>query len=210
VIWHDSFYKLLETIEHLSVTGCWVNCGDKIARHIYLLILILVADYKEQQVMARPATINLITFCILGRMIIRCIMALIRGVNSLYPCPRCLIAHTEQRDLSVTAPLRTTANAKATVQEAREYRLVEDREKTLKDAGLRDVDVHLRSHYLGFVLPLTTYPTERILEDQQLGPICRIFVRSASYSPWWYVSSPSLGSSQRNPRGIGKDGMRSG
>ena len=48
VIWHSSFYKLLESIEAHSVTGCWVKCGDGIKRHIYPLVLILAADYEEQ------------------------------------------------------------------------------------------------------------------------------------------------------------------
>lgn len=47
-IWHDSFWKLLESIEHLSVTGHHVNCGDGVTRNIYPIILILVADYEEQ------------------------------------------------------------------------------------------------------------------------------------------------------------------
>ena len=50
MIWHDSFYKLLESIEALSVTGVGVNCGDGIMRVIYPLILILAADYEEQSV----------------------------------------------------------------------------------------------------------------------------------------------------------------
>lgn len=48
VIWHDSFYKLLETIERHSAEGCWVRCGDDVVRHIYPLIFILAADYEEQ------------------------------------------------------------------------------------------------------------------------------------------------------------------
>lgn len=48
VIWHESFYKLVETIETASVVGRWVNCGDGVARHIYPLILILAADFEEQ------------------------------------------------------------------------------------------------------------------------------------------------------------------
>ena len=48
VIWHDSFYKLVKSIEAYSKTGCWVKCGDGIERHIYPLILILTADYEEQ------------------------------------------------------------------------------------------------------------------------------------------------------------------
>lgn len=48
VIWHESFHKLLETIQGISETGRWVNCGDGIARRIFPLILILAADYEEQ------------------------------------------------------------------------------------------------------------------------------------------------------------------
>jgi hypothetical protein len=48
VVWHESFYKLLETIEVYSAVGYWVECGDGIARHIFPLILILAADYEEQ------------------------------------------------------------------------------------------------------------------------------------------------------------------
>ena len=44
----SAFYKLVETIKNYSATGCWVDCGDKIRRHIFPLILILAADYEEQ------------------------------------------------------------------------------------------------------------------------------------------------------------------
>lgn len=68
-------------------------------------------------------------------------MALIRGVGSLFPCPRCLIPEAKQGDLSARAPLQTVASTKATIQEAREQELVRDREELLKASGLRDVDV---------------------------------------------------------------------
>ena len=48
VVWHKAFYKLLESIEEYSKTGCWVRCSDGVERRIYPLILILAADYKEQ------------------------------------------------------------------------------------------------------------------------------------------------------------------
>ena len=48
VVWHESFYKLLESIEEYSKKGCWVRCGDGVERHVYPLILILAADYEEQ------------------------------------------------------------------------------------------------------------------------------------------------------------------
>jgi Plavaka transposase len=48
VVWHNSFLKLLESIAKYSVTGCWVECGDKIQRHLFPTVLILSADYEEQ------------------------------------------------------------------------------------------------------------------------------------------------------------------
>ena len=101
-------------------------------------------------------------------------MALIRGIGSLFPCPRCLIPEAKQGDHSVSAPLRTEANTKATIQEAREKRLAGDKEGVLKAAGLRDVDVRLCFYYSHLIPVLTTLPTERVLEDQELGPICRV------------------------------------
>ena len=47
MIWHESFYKLLESIENLSATGHWTNCADGETRNIYPVILILAADYEE-------------------------------------------------------------------------------------------------------------------------------------------------------------------
>jgi len=90
-------------------------------------------------------------------------MALIRGVGSLFPCPRCLIPEAKQGDPLARAPLRTAANTRATIQEARGQRLVGSKEEMLKAVGLRDVDVCLCSC---FVLLLMTKITERILEDQ--------------------------------------------
>jgi len=71
----------------------------------------------------------------------RCVMALIRGVGSLFPCPRCLISDIKLGDLSARAPLRTAADTKAIIQEAREKEFSGQTEETLKSAGLRDVDV---------------------------------------------------------------------
>ena len=82
-------------------------------------------------------------------------MALIRGVGSLFPCPRCLIPEVKLGDPSANAPLRTAANTKATIQEARGKKLLGEKEEILKAAGLRDVDVYLYSYHSYFVLLLT-------------------------------------------------------
>lgn len=83
-------------------------------------------------------------------------MALIRGVGSLFPCPRCLIHKHKQGDPLASAPLRTVAGTKATIQEAQGMSLVGDKEEILKAAGLRDVNVRLHSYNSYFVqLPFT-------------------------------------------------------
>jgi hypothetical protein len=48
VVWHEAFYKLLETIEKISKTGVWHDCADEIRRHLFPLLLILSADFEEQ------------------------------------------------------------------------------------------------------------------------------------------------------------------
>jgi hypothetical protein len=50
VVWHESFRKLLESIEGYSFVGCWKECGDKIQRFLFPFIFALSADYEEQQV----------------------------------------------------------------------------------------------------------------------------------------------------------------
>ena len=81
-------------------------------------------------------------------------MALIRGVNSLFPCPRCLISDVKLGDPSASAPLRTAVNTKATIQEARGKKLLGEKE-VLKAVGLRDVDACFYSYHSYLVLPLT-------------------------------------------------------
>jgi hypothetical protein len=47
-VWHESFYKLLESIVQLRHTGYWFEGLDKIRYLLWPLILILSADYEEQ------------------------------------------------------------------------------------------------------------------------------------------------------------------
>ena len=68
-------------------------------------------------------------------------MALIRGVSSLHPCPRCVIAAEKQGDLRQTAALRTTASMKAVLLTARAKSTAGEKEKILKEVGLREVEV---------------------------------------------------------------------
>jgi hypothetical protein len=137
-------------------------------------------------------------------------MALIRGVGSLFPCPRCLISGVEQGNPSSSAELRTAAGTQATIQEAREQQLAGDKEEILMNAGLQDVDVRLHFFYSCSVLLLITFLTERILEDPQLGPTRRAIFRSAPYLPWRSLPAPPLGTPQKSREGIGQGCMYSG
>jgi len=68
-------------------------------------------------------------------------MALIRGINSHFPCPVCLVPGEKLSDLSLTFPLRTTEKMKAVYEEANKLPSVAEKEAILKEFGLRDVKV---------------------------------------------------------------------
>ncbi|KAG1898174.1 uncharacterized protein F5891DRAFT_1129601 [Suillus fuscotomentosus] len=68
VIWHKAFFKLLETIIIYAETGYVYMCYDSIMRWLYVFILLLLADYKEQ-----------------------CMMVLIRGTNCHCPYAKALV-----------------------------------------------------------------------------------------------------------------------
>ncbi|KAJ7328476.1 hypothetical protein DFH08DRAFT_916712 [Mycena albidolilacea] len=108
IVWHAALYKLLESIVDLSKVGHWTPCGDDVLRWLFPRILILAADYEEV-----------------------CVMALIRGLQGLYPCPIYL---------STEHPLRTSAESQQIIATARAKRTKEEREEHLKDHGLRDID----------------------------------------------------------------------
>jgi hypothetical protein len=84
-------------------------------------------------------TSSLLITCIL----IRCIMSLIRGVKSLWPCPICLVPRDELSDTSKTYARRTSQQSQAVVIAARKKETAEEKEVVLKEYGLRDVTVRL-------------------------------------------------------------------
>jgi hypothetical protein len=136
VVWHESFYKILESIEIYSKIGCWVGCGDGVRRLIYPIILILAADYEEQYV-----TSSLYFRILLGLTAIRCVMAHNRGTNCAAPCPRCLVKLKAMWDPSVISPPRTSAGTQELVRAANQERQAKKREAILQPAGLRGVEV---------------------------------------------------------------------
>ncbi|KAJ7687097.1 hypothetical protein B0H17DRAFT_1302090 [Mycena rosella] len=117
IVWHTAFYKLLESLVHAAKVGDWTACGDGVLRWLWPRILILAADYEEA-----------------------CMMALIRGLMGLYPCPICFVPWNEQSDLTTENPLRTGTESQEILKNARAQRLLREREEILKDHGLRDID----------------------------------------------------------------------
>ncbi|KAJ7681176.1 hypothetical protein B0H17DRAFT_1161164 [Mycena rosella] len=117
VVWHAAFWKLLESIAHHSKVGSWTMCGDDVLRWLWPMILILASDYEEA-----------------------CVMALIRGLQALYPCPICFVPWNEQSDISAEHPKRTGQDSKAKLEAARACKTAADREAILKENSLRDVE----------------------------------------------------------------------
>ncbi|KAJ6451940.1 hypothetical protein C8R45DRAFT_848162 [Mycena sanguinolenta] len=118
-VWRSAFYKLLESIVTASKTGIMTECGDGVWRCLFPFILILAADYEEAQV---------------------CVMALIRGLRALFPCPICYVKQEEQSHLSKPLDLRTSEQSQQTVAEARKLKTKQARDEVLKSRGLRNVD----------------------------------------------------------------------
>ncbi|KAF9480048.1 hypothetical protein BDN70DRAFT_878082 [Pholiota conissans] len=115
-IWHAAFTIIIDSIKHYAKTGARLRCGDNVDRNIYPRILIISADYEEM-----------------------CMVSLIRGVNSKFPCPNCLVPKEEIPNLSIEYPLRTTEEMKRVWMEAQDMNSA-DKEEHLKGYGLRDVE----------------------------------------------------------------------
>ncbi|KAJ6455239.1 hypothetical protein C8R45DRAFT_1056741 [Mycena sanguinolenta] len=116
-VWHSAFYKLLESIVTASKTGIMTEYGDGVWRCLFPFILILAVDYKEA-----------------------CVMALIRGLRVLFPCPICYVKQEEQSHLSKPLDLRTSEQSQQTVTEARKLKSKQARDQVLKSHVIRNVD----------------------------------------------------------------------
>ncbi|KAK0493602.1 hypothetical protein EDD18DRAFT_1107980 [Armillaria luteobubalina] len=113
VVWHESFRKIIESIEDYSSTGYAFklpHSGCIIV--IYPFILILCADYEEH-----------------------CMMTLIRGVNSAYPCPVCLVPNAKLQDILEVYIPRTTEEMQELYDHAED-----EGEEILDKVSLRNVE----------------------------------------------------------------------
>ncbi|KAI0366147.1 hypothetical protein BV20DRAFT_1046355 [Pilatotrama ljubarskyi] len=116
IIWHESFWVLLEQVALYAKTGYKFRCGDNIERILYPIILILVADYEEQA-----------------------IMSLTRGANGLFPCPVCLVPRDKQIILGIQPlfPLRQPSDGQAILTDATLSKT--ELKSKLKELSLRPV-----------------------------------------------------------------------
>ncbi|OJT12638.1 hypothetical protein TRAPUB_10879 [Trametes pubescens] len=117
VVWHEAFERLLKDVARYAKTGYRVKCGDGVLRTLFPIILILVADYEEQTM-----------------------MALTRGSGGLCPCPICLVPQDQQSILSIqpTHPLRDQTVAEQIVAQKGHITAAALNEQ-LKPLGLRPV-----------------------------------------------------------------------
>lgn len=79
-------------------------------------------------------------------------MALIRGLQSKFPCPICLVPKDQLSKLQAY-PARHPAQSQTVVSSARDASTVKEQEKILKEYSLRNVDVsYLLNVYKIFIL----------------------------------------------------------
>ncbi|KAG1903490.1 uncharacterized protein F5891DRAFT_946968 [Suillus fuscotomentosus] len=131
-VWHESFAKITSSLASKSRTGQWYPCLDGIDWWFFLCLLILSADYEEQQVLSFYIVFFL-------TIIYRCVMSLTRGVMSLWPCPICLIPRDELWDTSKQYTHRIADTSWDIVLAAQEMDTHEEQEELLKQHGLRNV-----------------------------------------------------------------------
>ncbi|KAF8837802.1 hypothetical protein BDN67DRAFT_991595 [Paxillus ammoniavirescens] len=114
VVWHESFFKLLEEVIQHARSGYVHACHDKIERTLFPLILILSADYEEQ-----------------------CMMSLIHGHLAKCPCPVCLVPLDELHNLATSSVPQSQEQAEAAFKAWEESRT--KGEEILKKLGLRPI-----------------------------------------------------------------------
>ncbi|KAK0492430.1 hypothetical protein EDD18DRAFT_1108823 [Armillaria luteobubalina] len=98
-IWHKAFEFILSPIKEKSKFSAWVQVAGAAELYLFLTIMILSADYKEQRM-----------------------MALTRGCNAYFPCNICMAPFEKQYRVNETYKLRTLAEAQEIYEEAKKIR----------------------------------------------------------------------------------------
>ncbi|KAF5338294.1 hypothetical protein D9758_015755 [Tetrapyrgos nigripes] len=129
-VWHASVRKILESIIPHSETGCSLKCGDNHTRCLFPIPYILSSDYEEQ-----------------------CVMALIRGLGGLCPCPKCLVPSHELSDLSKLFPARDVQETRLLMTKVFASKTNTEKDNLTKEFGLRPVanvflDVNFMDPYM--------------------------------------------------------------
>lgn len=123
-------------MEQYAKTGYTMTISD-FEKWMFPIILIASADYEEQSVFYYA----LLKVLILNSIFLpRCMISLIRGLNSKFPCPVCLVPGDKLTDLSTDYPLRTTAEME-NVYKSSVAMNAAGSEELLKNYGLRAVSV---------------------------------------------------------------------
>jgi hypothetical protein len=91
--------------------------------------------------MKKRTNFVLLAFLVLLTLFCRCVMALIRGLQALYPCPICYVKKEEQADHSIVGKLWTAAESQDTMREGRAKKTTEEREDVFKNQSLRNIEV---------------------------------------------------------------------
>ena len=136
VVWHKAFYEVLKSVEQYAETGYTMTISE-FERWMFPIVLIASADYEEQSVFyyALLKILDSHSICLP-----RCMISLIRGLNSKFPCPVCLVPGDKLTDLSTDYPLRTTLDMEDIYKSAVAMNAA-DSEELLKNYGLRAVSV---------------------------------------------------------------------
>ncbi|KAK1215109.1 hypothetical protein PQX77_022305 [Marasmius sp. AFHP31] len=114
IMWHQAFFKIIKSLILMSQVGEIFKCGDGVTRLIYLVVLALSADYEEQ-----------------------CVMCLIRGINSGYPCPKCMVERDKMSNLLKTWAARTAAETMEILNKVITLQKKAQQEGLLKEHSLR-------------------------------------------------------------------------
>ncbi|KAF9500138.1 hypothetical protein BDN71DRAFT_1577754 [Pleurotus eryngii] len=117
MVWHQGIGKILNSVQGASYHGYWVTCADSVKRRFFPIDTFHSHDYGEA-----------------------CIMTATRGVQSLFPCPVCLVPKDMQMEHATSYPLRTTESMKAVYTSAMSQLTKKDQEATLKAVGLQEIE----------------------------------------------------------------------
>ncbi|KIO18770.1 hypothetical protein M407DRAFT_224755 [Tulasnella calospora MUT 4182] len=118
-LYHQVLLTIFASIIDSAKVGYKVICADSMLRTLFILIKFASGDYEEQ--------VDL---------------TLVRGINSLFPCPVCLVPRNALSDLTMQYPSRTARQSRTIYQEAESYKRSGENgkaEEVLKAHSLRAV-----------------------------------------------------------------------